>query len=118
MTGARVALLVFFFAIITLMMLETARRRRLSSLVPVGQYRLRMFIATLFLLEIGMMLVASFWFSSMEPLSQVLFLAVCILIALIIVVAALFDLRLVMVNYLIERRNIFRSDAVRRRDGR
>ncbi len=117
MVFARVALLVFFFAIVTLMMLEAARRRRLSSLVPEGQFRLRMFIASLFLLEIVLMLVASFWFAEMEPLSQVLFLAVCILIALIIVVAALFDLRLVMVNYLIERRNIFRSDAARRRDG-
>jgi|YNPBryantNP2012_1023418.scaffolds.fasta_scaffold00081_20 hypothetical protein len=118
MTAARVALLVFFFAIVTLMVLETARRRRLSALVPAGQYRLRMFIASLFLLEIGLMLAASFWFAVMQPLSQVLFLSICILIALIIVVAALFDLRLVMVNYLIERRNLFRSGAAGRKDGR
>ncbi len=104
----RIVLLAGFFAVLTLIALESVRRQRMATLVPAGQYRLRMFIAALLLIEIGIMLAGTFWFSVMSTLHQALFLALGTVIALIIVVAGLFDARLVLIHYLIEKRNIYR----------
>lgn len=104
----RVVLLAGFVAVVTLVVLESVRRQRMACIVPAGQFRLRMFIAALLLIEIGIMLAGTFWFSVMSTLHQALFLALGTIIALVIVVAGLFDARLVLIHYLIEKRNIYR----------
>lgn len=116
MDALRVFLLICFIVIITLVAMEFVRKRRMASLVPARQFGLRLFIAFLFLVEIGMLLIATFWLDAMSPLWQIAFLTGALIVAFIMIAAAIIDVRTVLVNYLIERRRLFIDDSDDKRD--
>lgn len=116
MVWLRLALLIGFFAIATIIALDTVRKRRIAALVPGPQFRLRVFIAVLFLLEIVLMFVGTYFLEQEGPLIQILYWSGCLILALLIIVFVVLDVRGVLINYMAERRSILRNDLLNKRD--
>lgn len=106
---ARVVLLVGFFLVVTVVALELAFRRHISRLVPDRQFRFRVYMAVLLLAEIGLILAGTVWLSDQPPLLQIAYWTGCLVLAFILIIAVIIDVRSVLINYLVERRDLFRD---------
>ncbi len=113
---ARTILLVALIVLMCLLALEMLRRSRLSTLVSPGQYRLRIVIVLVFMGDVLMMAVGTYLLAGASPLIQICYWTGCLILALIMVVAAIVDVRATMVNYLVEKRRILHEKALHPHD--
>lgn len=112
----RILLLVAIVALLTVLILEKAKRQKLQSLIPLGQYRLR--IAGLLTMTLLCLLVlfGTYFILDSSPLIQIFYWTGCLILALLLIVLSILDVRYTIINYIIERRNIFHESALKPRD--
>ncbi|MEI6915209.1 MAG: hypothetical protein WCL39_08780 [Armatimonadota bacterium] len=110
----RVGLIICFVAVIGALMFEVSRRNTpLVSLVPRRQFGLRVLAAVLFLLLIGMIFAGTYWVVDSQPLIQLMYWTLCLALSILIVILAVLDVRGVLINYLVERRNMLKDSSQR-----
>ncbi|MCC6484113.1 MAG: hypothetical protein IT209_04625 [Armatimonadetes bacterium] len=106
MSALRILLVLAFAAILAALVTEVVRRRNpRRSLVGQQQIKLRVLIAVLFLMLIGMILAGTYFIADMDPLVQILYWSLCLFLAFLIMIVAILDVRGVLINYVVERRN-------------
>ncbi len=116
MSALRICLLAGLCLIAVLVAQEIVKRKKLAVLVPPAQYRFRLLAAVLLSLEIVMIFLGTIFVVRMGPLPQVLYWSGCLLVALLMLVAAIIDVRGVLINYIIERHKIMKDNNLRSSD--
>lgn len=112
----RLILLGALVAVGTVLALETVRKRRLSSLVSGSQFWIRVAAAIVLMVEIAMILAGTYLLPGTDPLLQILYWTGCLILAFLLIVLTILDVRGVLINYLIERRSILRGTLPERKD--
>lgn len=118
MNTLRLVLLGALVAVATVIALEAVRRRRLATLVSARQFWIRVTAAVVMIVELVLIIAGTYILPGTSPLLQIFYWTGCLILAFLLIILAILDVRGILVNYLVERRTIVRRTAVERKDER
>ncbi|GEM_PF-1168098 len=114
----RLVLIGALVAVATVLALEAVRRKRLAALISPSQFWIRVAAALVMILELVLILAGTYLLAGASPLLQIFYWTGCLILAFLLIVLAILDVRGLLVNYLVERRRIFPDRSSKRSDDR
>lgn len=103
-------------AVATALALEAVRRKRLAALISPSHFWIRVAAALVMILEIVLILAGTYVLVGASPLLQIFYWTGCLILAFLLIVLAILDVRRLLVNYLVERHRILPGRSSKRSD--